>query len=723
MMEEMQAKGKWIFVIGGIMMVFLLFFCFGKVSNRITYIEKTEINIQAEQAIGIADSQTLLEQEFVMPFELFQGIDVKIGTFGRNNNSFWNVVIREKESGKKIYDWNYNSSQVSDGENYYLYVKSPVRVKAGAEYTVSIFSKECTGDSALALYTSATDVYKDGELTINGEEQDGDLCLRIYGGEKDIFWSILYIGILTGLGCFMFVAYKKRKEVPLDKMIGTLGTVLVFMVLMYVFSRGNMGTFTDECDNIQGGMLIAKGKVLYRDYYTQHTPFAYYLCGLFALMGAHSIQQYRLLYYLLLGIIWAGLYYRHSEHYGKIRMFCLPVLQVIITAPMFFQSSKIMGDNIQGICMVALVMEYLRYWEDKKLEKSRSLIVAACIYISIASAFISVFALAPIIVSVLIKEVYIWREKIAMQERCKMRDIAGRYGFLVGGTAVLFIITLLYFCFLHAIRQLYQMAYQFNTMVYNQYQNQYGRVKWKPFFLGVKNYMESIRNNLYTVLAGTENDTAMVQLILAVAAIMVLVLWMLRVNKEGRWIAATAIFLCMSGSATRAMDFHSIAMWNIAVAVIVLIGIEDKDGESLKEKKSMLLLGTAALCYCVQPYVTMVADHIVYRQETVDSVDEQIIAMTEPGEEIFIDTFIHDAIYLISKDRYPANRNCYFLPWYMDWFEYDTIKDLQESEPAVLVYRPETDVYGQTDFFPMLNQEIQSRYERLAEDSIIWKLK
>lgn len=67
-----------------------------------------------------------------------------------------------------------------------------------------------------------------------------------------------------------------------------------------------MGTFTDECDNIRGGILIAKGRVLYRDYYTQHTPFGYYLCAFFAWLGAKSIQQFRLLYYLFSAILWEG---------------------------------------------------------------------------------------------------------------------------------------------------------------------------------------------------------------------------------------------------------------------------------------------------------------------------------------------------------------------------------------------------------------------------------
>ena len=77
---------------------------FWKVGNRLTYIERTVINEKEEQEIAVMDNRTVLEQEFVMPYGLFWGIDIKTGTYGRNNNSFWKLDIREKESGKIIYE-------------------------------------------------------------------------------------------------------------------------------------------------------------------------------------------------------------------------------------------------------------------------------------------------------------------------------------------------------------------------------------------------------------------------------------------------------------------------------------------------------------------------------------------------------------------------------------------------------------------------------------------
>lgn len=701
----------------------LLVWGFFKTCNRLTYIEKTVLNDQEGQNIAVMDGQTLIEQEIRMPYELFWGIDVKTGTYGRNNHSFWELCIQEKETGKEIYRWEYNASQVSDGENYFCSVKRPVKVEKGNIYTISIHSKDATGNSALSFYASERDYYEDGKLFVNGKERDGDLCVRIYGGERDSFWGLFYflmVGSATCILVYAFICMHNKQHVQrADRLLGALGVACIYMILLYVFTRENMGNFTDECDNIRGGILIAKGKVLYRDYYTQHTPFAYYLCAFFAWLGAKSVQQFRLLYYFLSAVLWGGLYYRHCVFFGKIKMFLLPIAHIVILMPMFFQASKILGDNIQGFCMVVLVMEYIRYWQDGELDKKRCIIVSACIFGSIASAFVSVFAIAPIVASVLLREIFLWKRK----GKTDGKSIATRYGFLVIAACLPFVASFFYFAANHAMGKMYLMAYRFNTMVYNNYQDQFGRIKWKPFFLGLKNFFLAVGDNFNSMLTATGNSISVMQLLLASGAVAALVLWWKEIGKKEGAIAVIALLLCMSGNGTRSgKDFHSAALWSVALAFIVLIGFGRGCGKKrMKEGRTFLLCLVG--CYFIAPYVQMVADHVVYDQEPVAGVDEKIVAMTEPGEEIFMDAFVHDSIYLLYKERYPANRNCYLLPWYMDWFEYDTLQDLEEKKPRVVVYRPETEVYGQTGFCPVLDMVIQGRYERMSEDSIIWKLR
>ncbi len=58
--------------------------------------------------------------------------------------------------------------------------------------------------------------------------------------------------------------------------------------------------FEDEADNLLGAVLIAHGARLYADYFSSHMPFVYYLAALPALLGASTIDDFRLFSNVLL---------------------------------------------------------------------------------------------------------------------------------------------------------------------------------------------------------------------------------------------------------------------------------------------------------------------------------------------------------------------------------------------------------------------------------------
>ncbi|KAI4445636.1 hypothetical protein C823_000152 [Eubacterium plexicaudatum ASF492] len=182
------------------------------------------------------------------------------------------------------------------------------------------------------------------------------------------------------------------------------------ILLLCTFSSA--GTFTDENDNIRGGMIIANGGVLYKDYITQHTPVAYYICALFALLGAGSVRQFRLSYYLFVAVLWGLLYVRHASHFGKRKMYLLAIAEsVFIPAVVPLQGAQVLSDGIQGMCMVVLMLEFFSFYQDRKLGWDRMWIVSACVWGSFGSAFVSAYALIWVIGIVLILEFLYWKNK------------------------------------------------------------------------------------------------------------------------------------------------------------------------------------------------------------------------------------------------------------------------------------------------------------------------
>src|SRR5687767_6441243 len=69
--------------------------------------------------------------------------------------------------------------------------------------------------------------------------------------------------------------------------------VLTTASLLLLRSRQWWPGFVDESDNFLGGYVIARGYVLYRDYFSHHMPLPYYLAAVPSFLGASSVADYR----------------------------------------------------------------------------------------------------------------------------------------------------------------------------------------------------------------------------------------------------------------------------------------------------------------------------------------------------------------------------------------------------------------------------------------------
>ena len=172
--------------------------------------------------------------------------------------------------------------------------------------------------SKLAFYASSGDNPENTALTYNGQNTDNTLCFKVYGGDKDHWWHGLITFVFLYVMAIIWRLYaveRSGNSIKNDTAIQAMLLGAVTFLLLFTFAFN--GPFIDENDNLRGGLVIANGGVLYRDYITQHTPVVYYLCSIFALLGADSVAQFRISYYILEAAVWMFLYIRHKDHFGK----------------------------------------------------------------------------------------------------------------------------------------------------------------------------------------------------------------------------------------------------------------------------------------------------------------------------------------------------------------------------------------------------------------------
>src|SRR5437016_7837571 len=82
--------------------------------------------------------------------------------------------------------------------------------------------------------------------------------------------------------------------------------VVLYLVAVGLLFASRVREFADETDNLLGGLLITRGDRLYVDFFSSHMPVAYYVAAVPALLGAVTLEQFRVFTNLLLILATAG---------------------------------------------------------------------------------------------------------------------------------------------------------------------------------------------------------------------------------------------------------------------------------------------------------------------------------------------------------------------------------------------------------------------------------
>lgn len=670
---------------------------------KLTYLEYTTLNSEADTYVHITNNGQIISQEFVMPYDIFHGISIKIGTFARDNNSIWRISVVEDGTDKTIVEKDFNASLITNKQFHLYSFGKNYSVNKGEKYRLVITPVKVSDVTSLAFYRSDNSRIEEAELYVGEEKMDGDLCIAVYGGDKDLWWigfSLLIFIYLAAMVLRGIIAFRAKK-IWQDKIF--MSMVCAAIVFLLLFSFAVSESFTDETDNLRGGMIIANGGVLYRDYVTQHTPVMYYLCGLFALLGAGSIQQFRLSYYLLEAIAWGLLYYRHSELIGKLRMLFLAILEtVFISSIISPQGYQVLSDGLQGFLFVALLLEFIGYYRDNNLGWRRSAVISCCIWGSFGAVFISAYALVWIFIAVFFLEIV-----HHIKNKTTIKGMIQRYYRLFVSVLIPFICAVVYFKANHSLRRAFDQFYSFNREVYSQYIGGMGENIAQPFINAYKNFFNIIANNFNSIIIAQATNVVILQLFVSVAAIVVII----RMAVRKRYTESFLLFNVMCCSATRGFGFHGLAAWYVAIFIMVTFS-----DFSIKNKSIYYpVIGVTGIIL-FSTYVNAVADNLLYKQTAVSKIDNYIIDITEDGEKILIDAWCDDSLYLCFKDRYPANRVVYMLPWYMDWYEQDTIDDLLYYTPKLVVFNENSQTWKYENYANAFLQELKANYTRVSDN-------
>ncbi|MCR5295248.1 MAG: hypothetical protein K6E30_08795 [Lachnospiraceae bacterium] len=568
------------------------------------------------------------------------------------------------------------------------------------------------------------------------------VSLECFGGDRDPFW--------TGLGVFALVfalvflagglaaSCSKKRASGESWMTAMLVAALSFAVMSVLASEFNP-LILDENDNILGGMLQSgSGYVMYRDFISQHTPFAYWLCALFARLGAKAFGQFRLLFALLFGITFGGLFFR----FRKRRFAPAIALFAVFYGPLSFMlipgnAGQVLSDNIQAAAMAVLLIELAAYYEDHGMDAARAFIISLSIFAAVGSAFMAVYAVFACMTAFFMEEFSFFRRKGKT-----FSFFLSRYLLLAGCVLAPWILAALYLGLNGALDDAFEMAFRFNMEVYAGYSLESSN-PLKPLFGGCIRIGELLIHTWEEWRAGSVKQARLFEsaMILMTAAV-------LAVSAFRRGLAQTfgLLFFIETQAVRAAVKFHSIMLWSV-VFLFLLMELPDLSAELLfrrpKERKgssgecgtsdpasakmgkrnsgrlAMLFFYAGLILLFFGPAYCRLGKNVLdYRIEPVPEAEAELAALTEKGEKIFLDAGALKTEYIFYKGREPLGRLCWTLPWYYEWYEDETRELLLREKPRAAFYKPNLTVWGVSGFSKEIDEIIEREYVKQGQDAL-----
>lgn len=677
---------------------------------------KTWFNIgePSEYYFEVKDLNQRIVQQFDAPCdEVFEKVAVRIATYSGQSKSQWKVELFEGDKDTLLYEGTFDSQKVKDN-TYFNVINKEIKVSKDSSYKLMITPLNIQGEFGLAFY--ADEEGKRGYLSGGDSEERFDLDIKVYGSsDGNFFWAGSYIAVsLFALLIFIRILFLQKRQMSWiqDPLIQTM----VLMLIYFFLHTGclDIYEFTDENDNIRGGIIVADGGVIYKDYVTQHMPFMYYLCAIFSKLGASSIPQFRVLYYMFCSLFAGLIYLRNGAKFGKCRIALFLIWEPFVLY--MIHSSyplRILSDNVQTMAMVVLLLEYLNYRKKPGVGIKRSIIVSLAIFISLGCAFLSAYPIAVIGVSVIINEAtYVKKKQRRHKRRRPISYYIKRYRKLVLICLFPFILCAVYFSINRALPMAYEMAYRFNIDVYEKYTN-IGGSKIGIIFLGIRNFFTTITQDMVNLFQKFEA--------VSIVRILILLAVVFGVGKElwkRHYLTGITIFLFLCMCNTRdpsSNHFHVIAFWGIAMLIAVLYvdwkNITIITGIWRKVVAASAVLAVSLLIY--EPYGSTLLDSF-FSEHTVElkEWEQYVVDHTKEGDKILIDSYCYESVYLVDKGRYSITRVPYFLPWYMDWYQEEIIEVLQEQKPSMVLYNPKIEVWEISGFLEPLKKQVNKDYDQ-----------
>ena len=509
-----------------------------------------------------------------------------------------------------------------------------------------------------------------------------------------------------------------------------LDRVLPFLYFLFAFflyfSLLSEPYFTDEQDVFYGAYNIVKGKDIYRSFLSQHMPFSYYITALPALFGARTVFQFRLGIYLMLSCLWEGLYLRHRRFFHPVTLFSIPLLYLTVLKS-FRLGTTMISDHWQGIGLVLILLELVRYVDSREISSPCAVMVAAGILLSLGTVFASAYSVFCFFLGVAVLQ---FQDFLRFRKEGGEKLRAAKNRFLREDLrlAAVCMIPFLLLGFWYVLSgnagNFYEGAYEIVTKVYTRYIGGLGsdpiRVIWEtPVQLGIF-LLKQIRN------LGTAPWPGLLYLLYALA----LLLFVAVLGRKSPAAGTAALLAAVYGGLRGFDGFHAMAYHALTAAAFSLgLGWMMQKAEAYG-RKGKLISGLAACgmaALLLLNFVIWAGYNLLYPQILLDRTprsEEQILSLlTEPNEEVFACNAPVNSLDVMDLELIPSDAcGAISYPYFYEMWGNRQMESIREGRPHVLLYNPEETIWGYVfrEYAQDFDAYSRENYTRLPQTEGIW---
>lgn len=487
-----------------------------------------------------------------------------------------------------------------------------------------------------------------------------------------------------------------------------LAVMILYLTMLIDF------VFVDEVDVFYGGYNVVHSGDIYKVYPTQHMPFSYYMSALIALFGANSAYWYRIGFYLMMSGLWTAVYVHHRDHLNNWALLGLPFFYVFQLKQHSLATSMI-SDHWQGIGLILLILEVLRYRRTWRIPLSSAIFVSLGIVLSLGTAFVSAYSVFIVFVGVALMQALRLRKHPEERKTAFREDIR-----LVLVAMAPFAVLGLWYILSGNLQNFFGGAYELNVSIYSRYIGGFGADAGGTFLGVLPRWIAYIRYGAETI--ASDPITGITATVRNIGLIVFCVMIMKDHPIAGLTMLGASIF-----AGVRAFDgFHGapyMAVCSIPMAFWLGEGILWFYRRKTWPRGISLAAALGLVAVLVVPAARDVYNlrYIPqYLAPTVTSATNRttLEVLTDPEERIITgDLSVSSGTVMRNRLKLSECSTATGNPWFYEYYGARELANLKEEKTRVLRFCPDDELWGYyiRDYAADFVQYVEDNYHLMDE--------